>query len=957
MFQGTRGLGACLGLLLCLSIPASARARQTPVEAGAPQTREQTALVEEQELLTRKLSRVVASMNRLADRFEAEGRVHAAKLLRDGLQHISQRHEGTDGLTLEERMTGSHEKLRSGQSMQSIETQQQIIGELEALISILMDRPDLDQLESEIERVQRQRRELQALASEETALREATEALREESSNDAQRELEAGLQQAQREQRELLAENERQSRNFGALDLERLEQELDALLQDQHTDAEVFGEWEPAATEPIEEALERLARARREETRRTRLQKAAETLRAAGRAQDANAEGRALEERAEAARRAARASGEPSAQRTAEALERAAESLRQAGDDEEARAQAAAELAGLAKELEDEARDARSGAAAARAEARQALEPLEQSASAALRELVEELNRELEGVDAAGSEARAESDPGQATERAHRDLRQALEQTKFLGQALGASQAENAERGETLRQGIERLPEDLGQAGRTAQEALKEARDAMREAAQGALERDPTAGAEAARRAEESLRKAQAALARERARRSSEVGAPGAQKNAELAEAQEALAEEAERLGRLAPDASLGQEAREELEAALEEAAQSMRQAASEMRAGKNASAAQSQRRAGEALQRAAQEARQGVEPQTEEERQQAEQLAREQERIEKELYEFREQYEKERSESSPDLASLPKAQASAGQAKQSLQEGDLDQAAAEEQQAEREIQQALAELAQEEEQYQKLREEELLFQIAEEVAAILEAHELARLEALEVEQGRDPPKPVTRGQKLRLRKIARDEEALATRAGEIGKAIREEGSLVTAELIERVERDLSSIARSLGDQGGYRSDERVQALQADVSHYLTWLAEALEEERERREDQEPPPGDAPPPPPGENRLVPDVAELKLLSRMEIDVLDSIEELLVLYPELEQADGLDPLLLEEIQRLAHRHERSTELFREFRQRLGIDAPRLELDGSSKNPHGGQPETDAGDTEE
>ena len=939
------GLRACA--LFLLATVAQAVPPTSPQSGGAPQSREQAALVEEQELLARKLARIVASMDRLAQRFEAEGRVHAAKLLRDGLQHISERHEGTDGLTLEERMTSSHEKLDQGQSMQAIETQQAIIGELEALISILMDRPDLAELESDIERLQRQRQELEALANEEKTLREATEALREEASNDAQKRLEAGIEAARKEQRELLTENERHGRQAGALDLERIEQELEALRDDQATDAEVFQDWDPAAAAPLGEAGQHLERARRAEARRERLSSTAEELREAAQANGDKQQGRALEERAEAARRAARASGDESAERAAEALERAAEALREAGQDEAAQAAAAGELGRLAEELEREAKAAATGAAEERAAAREALDPLEESASAGAREAAQRVQRELERADdPQASAARAKS----ATEEAHRALREVQEESQFLGQALAASQGENAERAERLREGVERLPQDLGEAGETAQEALSEAREAMQQAAESAERGQASASAEAARQAQESLRQAAEALAQGRQQQASDPSSPAAQRAAQLAQAQEQLSREVEQLAQEAREASLAEEASQAVEDALEEAAQAMQQAAQEMSQGKSQSAAQSQRQAGEALQKAGAEARAGVEPQTEEEREKAEELAREQERIEQELYEFRQRYEEEREESSPALDSLERAQGSAAEAKQSLEQGELDQAERAEREAQQEIEQAMAELAQEEEQYQKLRQEELLFQIAEEVRSILENHELAARETRELDLERKPGEDPSRGQKLRLRKIARSEEALAKRANEIGAAIREEESLVFAELVDRIERDLTSVARSLSDKGGYRSDERVQALQSDVSHHLGWLGEALEEEQERREEegqQQPPPGGEQPTD-GENRLVPDVAELKLLSRLEIDVLDSIEELLVLYPELEEGGELDPLLLEEIRRLAYRHERSTELFREFRQRLGIEAPGVEME-LGDSPHGGGPD--------
>jgi len=952
----TARLTGALLLGTLLSAPALAATAQS---GGAPQSREQAALVEEQDLLARKLARVVASMNRLAERFEAEGRVHAANLLRDGLRHISERHEGSDGLTLEERMTGSHEKLRTGQSMQSIETQQRIIGELEALISILMDRPDLEQLETEIEKLQRQRQELDALASAEEKLREETEALRQDASNEAQEALEAGIEQARQQQRELLAQNEKHGRQSGALDLERLEQALEALARDQGTDAAVLEDWDPTATGSLEEAAARLAQARRAAEQQERLQEAARALRGAAEASAEDTPERSLEERAEAARRAARASGDEGAERAAEALREAAESLRQAGEDEEARAAASARVGELADELEAGAQAAGRQASAEREEAGRALESLEDSPSGSTRDMARELGEALESAEPAGAPpdsreaAQENSEAARATEEALRAVRDALEQNRFLGQALSASQEENAERAERLREGVERLPQDLGAEGERAEQALNEAREAMARASQQAEGGQSTESARSARQAEEALREASEALARGR---ENQAAQEGSSPSAEMAEAQEELARQVDELNRLTDQGSLGEEAQDAVRDALQQASEAMQQASQEMSRGQNASAAQTQRQAGESLREAAEQARDGVEPQTAEERARAEELAQEQERIEKELYEFQQRYEEESDESSPELPSLDQAQQSAAEARQSLEQGDLDRAQEQEQQAQEQIQQAMNQLQREEEQYQKLREEELLFQIAEEVASILEAHEAAMAETREVDAGREPGKRASRGQKLRLRKISRNEAALAERTREIGAAIREEGSLVFGELIERIERDLDSVARHLSDQGGYRSDERVQALQADVSHYLGWLAEALEEERERREEEQQQQQEGQPneqPQDGENRLVPDVAELKLLSRMEVDVLDGIEELLVLYPELEQGGEIEPLLLEEIQRLAYRHERSTELFREFRKRLGIEAPLIEVDQGG----GSQAGDDDGDTEE
>jgi hypothetical protein len=72
---------------------------------------------------------------------------------------------------------------------------------------------------------------------------------------------------------------------------------------------------------------------------------------------------------------------------------------------------------------------------------------------------------------------------------------------------------------------------------------------------------------------------------------------------------------------------------------------------------------------------------------------------------------------------------------------------------------------------------------------------------------------------------------------------------------------------------------------------------------------------------------------VPDAAELRLLKKLEQDVLERLAQLQELHPELEDPDAeLDPLLLEELTRLAYQHRRVGELFEYFRRRLGVPDP-------------------------
>jgi len=65
------------------------------------------------------------------------------------------------------------------------------------------------------------------------------------------------------------------------------------------------------------------------------------------------------------------------------------------------------------------------------------------------------------------------------------------------------------------------------------------------------------------------------------------------------------------------------------------------------------------------------------------------------------------------------------------------------------------------------------------------------------------------------------------------------------------------------------------------------------------------------------------------------LRRMEVENQRAIEKFLKLHPELEAGDGsepADPLVLEDLQRLAWKHQRTTDLFGKFRKRLGLPDP-------------------------
>jgi len=266
----TRALAALLGALCLCALP-----------APAAQERDTTSILEEQELLRRQLQRLKRTMEALVPRLEKEGRPRALELLKDGLKMLDQRSDGSGQLTLEELMDRAREDVQAGQVATSIQRQEQIIANLERLLSVLLDRQNVENLERSLEELAQVKQDLAELSSQERALRERTEQLREQSRNDAQRKLEAELARIAEEQRKLLEQNERAGRESGALALEQIAKELETLRKQQETDAAVLESWKPASSERLEQAARERDTARRDAARAARLQQAAEELRRA----------------------------------------------------------------------------------------------------------------------------------------------------------------------------------------------------------------------------------------------------------------------------------------------------------------------------------------------------------------------------------------------------------------------------------------------------------------------------------------------------------------------------------------------------------------------------------------------------------------------------------------------------------------------------------------------------
>jgi hypothetical protein len=946
-----------LGLLLVLTLAAA----PFQARALAQDSRQKTQLAEDQALLKRQLQRLKSTMEVLATRFEAEGRTHAAKLLRGGLAHLDERAADLGSKTLEELMSIATTTLEQGQTVQSVENQEAVIKSLEKLYAILTDRAGLEDLQKSLDELKKVQAELTALADREQQLQKDTAGLRQSAATPEQKSLDQALQKAIEEQRELLAKTQAESRAQNQLELDEIQRALAQLQARQQADQGVLSAWKPEEKAALDKAQPSIDKAAESATRAQRLAQAANELKAAARSArkengDLQAAERDLEHAAEREDRHERAAQDPAAKKASEALSKGAETLKKTTNDAESRANAAKDLEARAQELEDAARAENAASRAAGAEAEKELAQVKTKDSAAgqaaesVKKSLAEAAKASEAAQNSSDEKNPPADSGQspspdnlakklaeserAANQAQHDLQKGLKDLATIKPALSQSQTASSQEAERLARATQSIPQGGSPEAKQAQAKLDSAAAAQKQAAEAAAqEHAPEAAAKAAEAAKALAEASQALskLADQAAAQRAETPEAKA-----LAEAQKALAQKAAELEKQASQAGLPQKSGEQASKSMSQAKQAMQKAAEQLSKGQNSEAAEAQQDALSKMQEAQEAAKQSGAPSKPEDKQKAQELAAEQEKIRQELLDLAKRNQK-RDTAQP-TPSLDEAGQKASDAKQDLDEGDLDEAGKNEEKTEKKMREALDKLGKEEEQYQKLRQEELLFKIAEQVRSLTEEHRAAMKDTLEIDQQRKPGDKATHTQRLRLRKVSKTEEALAGRSGEIAKAILAEQSVVFAELLDQAQKDLTRISRDLGEQGDYQSGERVQVLQQDVEQSLVWLAEALQQEKDRRkkenQDQEQQKDKNQRP---QNRLVPDVAELKLLRRMEVDILDSVDQMRAIHPEIVEGKEVDPILLEDIARLAHRHQRTSDLFQQFRKRLGLPDPEPQQD--------------------
>ncbi|MHC4986291.1 MAG: hypothetical protein ACYTFO_09075, partial [Planctomycetota bacterium] len=183
------------------------------------------------------------------------------------------------------------------------------------------------------------------------------------------------------------------------------------------------------------------------------------------------------------------------------------------------------------------------------------------------------------------------------------------------------------------------------------------------------------------------------------------------------------------------------------------------------------------------------------------------------------------------------------------------------------------ELEQARDDLAEAVAREREMLEAEKLAQIDKMLQRILDGQKTISAATADVYDARNDDETYEREQQLRIGELSRGEGGLAGDVGRVQGILEDDGStMVFPQVLAEVAAQLRVLEQRLADK---QAGAITQSIQGDVEEMLAELIASIREElAERRQQQGGPqqPGEGPPPP---QPLVPPVAELKMLWRMQ----------------------------------------------------------------------------------
>jgi hypothetical protein len=931
---------------------------------GAQDTGNRAELLREQAAILRKAERLRDLMQRLLARYEREGRTEQVKLLQSGLEHLT-------AAGLLEGVADIRTDLQNNALTEAVRKQTEVLDELERLLNILMDRRSIENLDREIERSAEMARDAAELARRQEELQQRTREATSGQASPTERELANRLSELAQRQ---AAESQRNAREAGLRMpfLENALQRIQELLRrQQRLDETLARELNARPDQPdpaqqqafrIGELLERQRELLAAQTRERDLQLTDQAARELGDSLERDDEAlrqalSKLASRMESSVRRGADSPENDLARLQEAIAKASPEgdraeLRSLADRvrEVARQRAEAlaqESAARSNALRDELRQA-----AREFGAKEGEESKPDSVAAALQRAAEAVQKanELAAAGKPRESLDAQSEAGKQIGAAHQRQRNANPDAERLADEMASESAQVAQ---TLRRTPNADPDPQGAEQRAAG-AMDEAERAQRQAAEqrrDAGEPPDSREAEAVRRSAEqsraALERAQSAVREAIEGEMAQDAGSLRQSLQQAGERQDELRQQTEQLARdmqqAQSDGNLTEKQARAAEQGMQRAQQAMQKAKEALGREQQSTAAGHQQQAADALEQT-REALESNRPLSTEQRKRLEELAQEQKQLEEDIIRLAKLAEERKNRRAQEA--LQQAAQSAQRASRAMQDGEQDEADQQQQETREQLEQAQEALQEERDRYMDLRQEELLFRIRDELTQFLEKQRTITAATQEAAQALDGGRQLTRPMRRKLNTLGEQERELESEAAYLRTSLEQEGTLVFTHALKSNEEDLADIAQRLGNRTPDPGEFTV-LLQQSVEERTLQLLEALKREQQRRQ-QEGGSGSQQ----GQNRdnpnarprLVPVIAELKMLRQMEQDMLDRtrrIEQLLA----AAGADGITATETALIERLGHRHTQITQIFLQIKTMIeqALQEPGAEDEESPQTP--------------
>ncbi len=857
----------------------------------------------EQEALIRRAERLQRQMEKMKVRYQKEGKKEYVVLLDEGLRWISESQ-------LIRKMNETSLAI-SSKERKAIQAAKKVLGDIDKLLSILLDRRSIEDLEKETKGVEKQLQTLKRLQQKQEKLKRAMKKLRDASQTQEEARITEHLKE--------LAERERDEARKNAARagfLQRfLEQALDEVQNMQK------------ASQEIQKQIQRPQEESKNSSGLNAIQLFRKTQKEIARLEVARSLEKAIKDLA----------GQP--QKPGSHIPFSLQSAnRQMQNLDESFPE------GLSKQekqkwesLLSKAQKEGKPSAQTRKELRQFLESFANQS----REMRNELSRRSESLSKKTERKkvkRALKNASDYLRKSAQDVskKEALLQTgkalQELMDALAASAIRPVkERAEELKQKAETLVDGLEMQKPKKELHLEKAMAALKEASRKADKMaqasPPKNWGTQAKDLSQALDKASLSLKKSLEILKKRV----AGKAEEGARDQENLKKQLDKIAKAIQKAkdkgSLSNDQAKAAEKSLQAAKSEMNRAQTNLQNASPSKASRNQNKAAENLEKAARDLGRLRKP-GEQAKAEMSRLAKKQEELEQEILQLAQRIDSRKNAKAKQA--LEEAAQAAKRARKAMKSGQMEQSQQNQDQAAKKLEEARKNLEDERDRYWRLRQEELLFRMGEEVQVLIEKQRELNRKTLDLVGEAANAERLPRRLRTRIRALGRGEKELEARARFLAENLKKEGTLVFTFVLESIADDLAEIGRIFSARRP-RVDSFVQGLQVEVLTRLKMLKDSLEEEQKRKKQKNNKKPNQSKPNTNEGdqkpKLVPDVAELRMLKRLELATKRRIDNFLRLQQSL--PGGLGELETDALKRLALRHAKVSDLFQTFLKTRGL----------------------------